>query len=497
MRGRAVGGNAGSWSAKWKLGWGALIGTMIAFAGVGPGNGPVAATTGDLASRGSLASTRSAVATPDAGVFARYIKHVVVFYQENHSFDETLGRFCQLQAPRCDGYTGPVRLRGGTVVQMRPSSDLVPGVFHTVVAQSAAIDGGKMDGWANVGGCNRSYRYRCLTYYSPDQVPNLTTLAAHFVVSDRTFSMAQSPSWGGHVYAAAATRDNFTGENPIPAPHVKARIGWGCSSDRVTPWVNPTSHKRYMAPSCIPARPGMLNSKKYPYNGAFRWTPAKYVPTIFDRLDAKHVSWKLYSSVPYWSICPSFAECQYGPQHRHLVPTVKFLSDAKNNRLPAYSVLLPSGPGGTSQHDPGSMLRGDNWIGKVIATLEHSPEWSSTAVFITYDDCGCFYDHVAPGTNPDHTRQGIRVPMVIVSPYAKVAYTDSQPATFASILRFAEKTFGLPALTVNDQYAYDYANSFDFSSPPTGPRANLSQHPLSAASLNFLATHTTDTNDPT
>jgi phospholipase C len=143
------------------------------------------------------------------------------------------------------------------------------------------------------------------------------------------------------------------------------------------------------------------------------------------------------------------------------------------------------------------MRAGDNWIGRVLSTLEKSPEWSSTAVFITYDDCGCFYDHVPPGTNPDGTPQGIRVPMVIASPYAKVGFTDSHPATFASILRFAEETFGLAPLSVNDRRAYDYANSFNFAAPPTGPRVALRQLPLSEATRRFLATHPLDTHDPT
>ena len=87
------------------------------------------------------------------------------------------------------------------------------------------------------------------------------------------------------------------------------------------------------------------------------------------------------------------------------------------------------------------MLTGDNWIGQLVNALQASPNWSSTAIFITYDDCGCFYDHVAPGKNPDGTPQGVRVPMVIVSPYAKRGGTDSNTATFASFLKFTEEAF--------------------------------------------------------
>jgi phospholipase C len=348
-----------------------------------------------------------------------------------------------------------------------------------------------------VTGCTVAVGRGCLTYYTPSQIPSLAALASKFVVSDHTFSMQDSPSWGGHVYPAAATQDGFTGDIPTDSQGRLSGIGWGCDVHLLTPWIDPKTHKQSLQPSCIPARPGTLDPNKYPYNGPYRASPVQWVPTIFDRLDAKHLSWKLYSSFSIWSICPNFAECEFGPQHANVARPLDFLSDVQNNTLPAYSVLLPGGPGGTSQHNGASMLAGDNWIGQVLTALEHSAAWSSTAVFITYDDCGCFYDHVAPGTNPDGTRQGVRVPMVIVSPYAKVAYTDAHPATFASILRFTEETFGLTALSVNDQQAYDYSSSFDFSAAPTGGRITLTRHQVPASSRRYIAAHPEDPNDPT
>ena len=146
------------------------------------------------------------------------------------------------------------------------------------------------------------------------------------------------------------------------------------------------------------------------------------------------------------------------------------------------------------------MARGDNWIGQVVNEIEHSRDWSSTAIFITYDDCGCFYDHVRPGKNPDGTPQGIRLPLVIVSPYAKAGYTDSRPASLASILRFTENTFGLKALDVNDARAYGYADAFNFAAQPTGARVQLREYAVPAASRHFLASHPVaeeDEDDPT
>ena len=146
------------------------------------------------------------------------------------------------------------------------------------------------------------------------------------------------------------------------------------------------------------------------------------------------------------------------------------------------------------------MRLGDNWIGRVLKALQRGPDWSSTAVFITYDDCGCFYDHVPPGVNPDGSPQGVRVPMVIISPYAKRGYTDTHPARFASILRFTEETFGLRSLGVNDRKAYDYAHSFNFKARSLRPRTVMRQYPVSRATTRYLARHPADPDqedDPT
>ena len=123
------------------------------------------------------------------------------------------------------------------------------------------------------------------------------------------------------------------------------------------------------------------------------------------------------------------------------------------------------------------MTAGDNWLGQVASAVMNGPEWRSTALFITWDDCGCFYDQVAPGTNPDGTPQGPRVPLVIVSPYAKQSYTDTTPTTFAGILAYTEHIFKLAPLGPNDAQAYPFTNAFNYSQRPLGP-ARMVQRPL-------------------
>jgi phospholipase C len=460
-----------------------LVAAVLAVALAGAGLGRVGAAP----RRASLAAGQAATATRGP---AGRIKHVVIFYQENHSFDEVLGEFCVRHHHRCDGYVGKVHLSDGTVAPMTVGKDIIPRVWHNVVAQERAMNGGKMDGWNKVPGCNPpKWPRSCLQYYTPEQIPNYTSLAAKYTVNDRMFSMYDSPSFGGHIYVAAATQDDFTGDVPRPAPRVKAEQGWGCSSNRQAAWISPKTHKKSMQPACIPARAGKLDKRKYPYNGPYRPSPVQWVPTIFDRLDAKHVSWKIYTSIFVWAVCPTFAECAYTGQAKHMVSPYQIITDAQTGHLPAFSLLLPGGKGGTTQHNGSSMRAGDNWIGQIMDELQKSRQWSSTAVFITYDDCGCFYDHVPPGKNPDGSQQGIRLPMVIAGGYAKKGFTDHNAATFAGMLKFTEEAFGLKPLGINDTRAYDYSNAFNFGAKPTGARAALRQYPVPEASKRYLATH--------
>jgi phospholipase C len=208
-----------------------------------------------------------------------------------------------------------------------------------------------------------------------------------------------------------------------------------------------------------------------------------------DRLDDAGLPWRIYTPQGSWSICPTFAECLYGPQVMNVRSSKRVLSDAAEGKLPSLSIVIPSPV--NSQHNGYSMTQGDNWIGSVVSAVMNGPQWSSTAIFVTYDDCGCFYDHVPPPAG-----LGIRVPMVIVSPYAKPGFTDSSTASFASLLAFTEHTFGLPPLAAADASAYDYSASFDFTQRPSAAIA-LSQHKLPPGTKQWLKAHPPDPDDPT
>lgn len=405
------------------------------------------------------------------------IRHVVVLYLENHSFDNLLGFWCDRHPLRCPdgGMPSSVTLSDNTVVTPKVLPDIVPAVSHTVASQRAAIDGGKMDGWQKIPGCQASTGYECVGGYTAAQVPNMTALANRFAISDRTFSMADSPSWGGHLYAVMGSLDGFTGDNPVAAQGVPSGPGWGCDSDRVTPW-KPLAGPAQMVPSCVPDFALGL-----PNGGAFRPTPVKYAPTILDRLQAAGLSWRIYGEPTPpgggptaggygWDICPSFAECLDTRQKANNVPTASFIKVAKAGHLPSFAIVTPGGKAAAfSEHNGFSMTAGDDWLGQIASAIMNGPEWQSTALFITWDDCGCFYDQVTPGVNPDGTPQGPRSPLIIVSPYARHAFTDTTATTFAGILAYTEHTFGLTSLSVNDAKAYAFAKAFNYHQTPLPP----------------------------
>jgi phospholipase C len=411
------------------------------------------------------------------------IQHVVIVDMENHSFDNVLGKLCVLDS-RCDGAASGV-LPNRTTIPLSQASNTVPEVNHTSAAQHTAIDHGKMDGFGDIAGCTAKRNYRCYSQFDPSQVPNLAALARQFAISDRTFEMDAIPSWGAHLELVAQTLDNFVGDNPSAVSGVTPAPGWGCDSNKDAVWKVPRSGKKIKEPSCVPDY--NLDPVQYPYGGAYRATDVGYVPTIMDRLNDAGLSWKLYTGTGTtgsgysWAICPTFAECLYTNQRQNMVGASSVITDAQNGALPNFSVVIPTAV--NSQHNRDLMDQGDNWLGSIVSAIEEGPQWASTAVFITYDDCGCFYDHVPPPKG-----LGIRVPMVIASPYAKPGFTDSNAASFSSMLAFTEHVFGLPALSGRDAAAYDFSNSFNFGQANMA-ETKLAQHPLSQRERRYLETH--------
>jgi phospholipase C len=414
------------------------------------------------------------------------IRHVVVIYQENHSFDEVLGAVCEQRATPCNAVdaTGSrtalpfnmrrrVHLADGTSVRNAVSPDVVPDVRHRPTSQQFGI----ANEWDRISGCGPAAHYRCITHYRPSQIPNLSALADAFAVSDATYAAGRAASFGAHVEIGAGTDDGFRGTNPVrSSTGIRPHGGWGCPSEKDAEWSASVFGAVSLQPSCVPESDG---------SGTYRPTRVRSVPSIMQQLEAAGLTWKIYNGTveqapngrALWNFCNYFAWCWDHRQTTQYNPgTAALKSDAADGRLPDVAFVPASTA--TSQHNGHSMAQGDNYLGSLLTALRKGPEWSSTAVFITYDDCGCFYDHAHPPAG-----LGLRNPMVIVSPWVKPASTDSNVAVQPySMLAFIDNNFGLPPLTRQVGSAYDYAQSFTFgaASPPTTAFPPLTHQHISA-----------------
>jgi phospholipase C len=401
------------------------------------------------------------------------IQHIIVLMQENHSFASELGNFCNQvnagvtsRANGCvSGLPDSVTLADGVTVAPSITPDTVPSIDHSVKAQQLAM----ANKWDQITGCSS---YQCISYYPASSVPNLSALAVNYTVLDHAFTLADSPSWGGHLNEFAATTDGFTGDNPFPNKSLPAgNRDWGCDSNMEARFLPINGTYIPPQPSCIPDF-----SLGLPYGGAYGPTVAKNVPTILQRMDAASVSWNIYAAKPtdsggaFWSGCPSFASCLDTPEFSHVYESGQYFTDAAAGNLPNVSFVMPEGKNGSqfdgafSQHNKQSNSAGDNWIGRIVSAAMTGPEASSTAIIITYDDCGCFYDSVNPPIAPDGRQMGFRAPFVIVSQYAKAGYTDSTvTSNTGSILAFIEWNFNLTSLNANDASADNLSSDFNFA----------------------------------
>jgi phospholipase C len=411
-----------------------------------------------------------------AGGAASPIEHVVVILQENHSFDNVLGKLCiQDNREKCHAASSGKNEKGETI-PLSKASDLVPGVGHDQKSQLNAMDKGKMDGWERVSGCKEN---QCYTAYEPSQIPSLAPLARGGAISDAFYSRDIVPSWGAHLDFFAQTLDGFVGNNPYHASGAPpAGPGWGCDSNLDATWIDPVTHKSIGEPSCIPNKKG---------EGPYRKSPVPYVPTVADRLEEAGRTWGIYGAVTgkkggyVWATCPTFAECLYGPQKADMHEAPQFITDAKAGKLPNFSLVTPSvgSSGSTSQHNGDSMLVGDNYIGEAVSAVQSGSDAATTTIFIYYDDCGCFYDHVAPPKG-----LGIRSPLVIVSPYAKRGFTDNKTATHSSILAYMETVLHVNPVSEEDKAAYNFAESFTTLASTSKFVFNPATVPASSRNLN-------------
>jgi phospholipase C len=194
--------------------------------------------------------------------------------------------------------------------------------------------------------------------------------------------------------------------------------------------------------------------------------------TLADNLEDAGISWKYYApgfgkSGFIWSAFQAIRHIRFSTLwDEKVVDPAQFEIDALNGNLPAVSWLVIGS--GLSEHPPASTCQGENWSVRQLNAVMQGPDWRSTVVFLTWDDFGGFYDHVAP-PSVDNFGFGPRVPLIIISPFAKPHHISHTVYEYSSLLKFAEKRFDLPPLTDRDLFASDLRDSFDFHQRPLPP----------------------------
>lgn len=356
------------------------------------------------------------------------IQHTVFIINENHTFDNYFGTF-----PGADG-TSSGLLSTDQSIPLSVMADEYQdvGLCNSWDCALLAMDNGKMDKFDLINGGSRS----AYAQAAEQQIPNLWIYARRFTLADHYFTSVHGPSLPNHLFAIGAQSGGAIDNGGNPGP------GAACDGNSYgTVTIIDENGKRSQQPPCFD------------------------FPTLPDILTKAGVSWKYYAEGGGFLSLIGHIYKSSSWQHDVATPD-QFLIDAGTGHLPAVSWLLPPGP--ESEHPPNSMCEGENWTVSVLNAVMQGPDWNSTAVFITWDDFGGFYDHVMP-PQVDEFGLGPRVPLLIVSPYAKQGYISHTVYDHTSILKFVETRYGLKALTSRDAWAHAMLDSFNFSQPPQPP----------------------------
>ncbi|HZV77780.1 MAG TPA: alkaline phosphatase family protein [Candidatus Babeliales bacterium] len=388
-----------------------------------------------------------------------YITHVVVVIQENRSFDDLFATFSG-----ADGATeGLMETPSGDVKVALKEVNLFEycDFAHGYLGFLRNYDGGKMDGFALNGGKCSGDHTEPYQYVNPAQIAQYWTLAQQYVLADHMFQTQGSGSFTAHQdLIRGGTMLNP--QQTISLVDYPTATPWGCDAPSGTL----TSLLKYADSRLY-----------YRYDGGP--FPCLTYSTLRDLLDAKSVSWKYYSPAvidgpgALWNAFDAIKAVRYGPEWNENVtqtPTQIF-SDIAGGQLPAVSWVIPDRE--NSDHPgPGSGDTGPSWVASIVNAIGESQYWPNAAIVILWDDWGGFYDNVPPPFFDHWGGLGFRVPMIVVSPYAretypsKPGYIDHTQYEFASVLKFIEDTFGLGRLGTTDRRAKSIAGSFDFSQAP-------------------------------
>jgi phospholipase C len=418
---------------------GALLLMVVACGPGAPGPNASRAATATTPSAPMASTTVSPRPSGDGGT--RWpIKHVVFLIKENRTFDNLFGTF-----PGADGVS--FGYDHGVKRALTPGTDASIGsedIPHCYVCSRTAWDHGKMDGF-NQDPTSDRWAY---TQLRRSQLPNYWQWAKDFVLGDRFFASAQGPSFPNHLFAISG-QSGGAHDNPRRTGAFRSSNTFGCDAPKgqTVTVVDSEGHEQQVQP-CFDFQ------------------------TEGDLLNDAKIDWAYYAAEPdqlgyIWSAYSAIDHIRNTPEwDRRVLPVDRVISDISKDRLPPVTWIAPRYE--VSEHPQYNFCLGENWSTSVIDAIMKSPMWKSTAIFVTWDDYGGFYDHVPP-PQVDDFGLGIRVPLLVISPYAKSDVVDHHLGEFSSVLRFIEDNWGLTQLTERDAAADNLSYDFDFTQKPRRP----------------------------
>jgi phospholipase C len=418
------------------------------------------------------------------------IKHVVIIMQENRSFDSYFGTF-----PGADG----IPMSGGRPTACVPDpasgscarpyvdhADVNGGGPHSANNATADVNGGKMDGFISEAergrrGCLDLNNPACTNTATPDAVgyhvasdiPNYWSYASNFVLQDHMFEPNASWSLPEHLFqvsewSASCTRHDSPGScvNALQTPG--APPDFGRAGQRGIPPIYAWTDLTYLL------HKNQVSWGYYVVNGT--------EPDCQNDAAVSCAAVRQNARTPgIWNPLPFFDTVRNDGELGNIQSVDKFYAAAKNGTLPAVSWIAPSGP--VSEHPPALVSAGQSYVTSLVNAVMRSPDWSSTAIFVSWDDWGGFYDHVVPPA-VDQNGYGLRVPGIVISPYAKRGYVDHQTLSFDAYDKFIEDVFlhgqrldprtdgrpdPRPTVRESVKTLGDLSADFDFRQPPRAP----------------------------
>ena len=336
------------------------------------------------------------------------IQHVVFIMMENHTYDNYFGTF-----------------PGGNGVTLPRATDPAPIDFnHSGAAVAAAIDGGQMD----------EFQPRGQVQYTQSDIPVYWSYAQNFGLGDNFFTSYATSSSPNHIAMMAAQ--------------------------------NGVLYETYNQHGCLSNQNNLIYSKLTTGNPFWSY-PCHSVSTLAPVLDSNGLSWRYYATSAIWD-APQMIQSLAGSSN-DVHSTTQFVKDVQSGNMPNVAWITPPG-GNQSDHPPSSIEGAENYVAQQVNAVMNSKYWSSSAIFITWDDWGGYYDHVAPPVL-DNLGLGPRVPLIVISPYAKQGYISHNLGEFSSFTKFVESNWGLGNLGQRDANPTisDLMDYFNFSQTPRSP----------------------------